>query len=179
MANPYRVATNIATNQLTWCVLCKHPTLGALAERFLLAHKAGLERMASEMAGYTANSLEAQRFINLLTELLASNRLALLPNARSVPPTHQADADRIVGWCGDGENKGTIYLYPSLTIDLVKRLGNDDLGNVSKNTLYEQLAHLGLIASHDKDKSVKTVRGASGPQKMLHLTALVPSEDVT
>jgi hypothetical protein len=78
MANPLRVASSLACNELAWETLCRHPELGVLAERFHAMHTAGLVLIAGEMAGRTVMSLEAARFLAMLRELLATGRCELI-----------------------------------------------------------------------------------------------------
>jgi hypothetical protein len=79
MANPLRVASSLACNELTWSALRRHPHLGALAERFGDHHAAGVMQAAMEAAGRSAVSLEAARFLAVLRELLATGRCEIVP----------------------------------------------------------------------------------------------------
>jgi hypothetical protein len=78
MANPLRVASSLACNELTWWALRRHPDLGALAERLQETHAAGVALAAAEAASRTAVSLEAVRFLAVLRELLVTGRCELI-----------------------------------------------------------------------------------------------------
>jgi hypothetical protein len=174
MVNPYRVATNLATNQLTWIVLSQHPQIGPLAIKYMEDQKKGLTNLASEMAGFTAEALEANRFIASLKEMIAGGRAIVLGKTSERINEESPNATRTIGWYADD---GSAYLLPEATVELVKKSTGDTLGNISRNALYEQLDQLNFIASKNKDRQTKLVRIAGDVQRILHLTKEAVSSD--
>lgn len=166
--NPARVATNLATNQLTWKLLQHHPTLGAFAHRYAQTHTDGLFQVANEMAILTAEALEASVLLESLTELIASGRSLLLPAFDEARP---GERERFIGW-QDADNY-SVYLLPDLARNAVERLiGTGGLNNLSNATLYKQLANMGLIASHDPGRNTKNIRiNQKQILRLLHIKA--------
>jgi len=165
MVNPLRVATNLATNSLTWWVLTQHPQLGPLAVRYAAEHAAGLARVAEEMAERTCQALEAIRFLDALRGLLAAGRCVLVPRGQEAPAT----PERVIGW--EAED-GSAYLTPALAraaVDAV--LGADGLNGISNQALYRQMESLGWLASHDADRRTRKLRSGPLTGNILHLTA--------
>ncbi len=171
MVNPLRVATNLATNALTWWALTQHPQLGQLAERYAAEHQAGLARVAEEMALRTAQALEATRFLDALRGLLASGRCVLVPRGQE----HEAAPERMIGWQAED---GSAYLLLGLARAAVEGvLGADGLNGISSHALYSQLESLGLLASHDADRRTKKLRTGVLTDNVLHLAAVALRPD--
>lgn len=174
--NPMRVATNLALNELLWLVLMQHPTLGEWAAKYMDAHLRGLISTVETMTNLTAQSLEANRFVDALRETLGSGR-ALVIKEKAVSPdplVDPRDRDRFVGWSDGGKG---IYLLPDVTMALLQRTVGLDLGGLSKNTLYAQLDELGLIASKSPDgKTTKVVWAGGSSQRVIHLGDISLSE---
>lgn len=145
MVNVLRVASNLASNQLTWSVLTHHPALGPLAKRYQAAHIEGLKDIASGMATYTAEALEATRLLDALRELLTSERCLLLSRG-CAPSDHQQD--RVIGWQDD---KGVYLIFDTAKDAALRVLGRDGLNNLSNQALFSQLDGLGLIAQKGSD----------------------------
>jgi len=165
MINPLRVATNLATNALTWWALTQHPQLGPLAVHYAAEHAAGLARVAEEMAERTCQALEAIRFLDALRGLLAAGRCVLVPRGQEAPAT----PERVIGW--EAED-GSAYLTPALAraaVDAV--LGADGLNGISNQALYRQMESLGWLASHDTDRRTRKLRAGPLTGNVLHLTA--------
>jgi hypothetical protein len=173
MVNILRVASNLASNQLTWGVMLHHPVIGVLAQRYADAHERGLDALAREMASSTADALEATRFLATLRELLAGERYILLDKDQK--PTHEGERERMIGW---RDPDGSVYVLPRLAKQAVERtLGLDRQGWVSEKTLYAQLDALGALASKDPERLTKVVWLASASQRVLHLTAAAMREE--
>jgi hypothetical protein len=167
--NAARIATNLATNQMTWMVLEHHPTLGDFARRYRELHDSGLKRIADLMSSLTAQALEATTFLETIQELLTSGRCWMLP-AFAVP---NEGRDGFIGWRGAD---GSSYLLPQLARQVVEDVLRSEggLNQISNHALYTQIDRLGLIQSRDRDGSrhCKTIRnGQYKPQKVLHLAA--------
>jgi len=173
MVNPLRVATNLATNALTWWVLTQHPQLGPLAARYAAEHQAGLAHVAAEMAQRTAQALEATRFLDALRGLLATGRCVLVPRGQEAAAA--PEPLRVIGWQAED---GGAYLTPALARAAVEGvLGADGLNSISNQALYSQLASLGLLASQDADRRTKKLRTGPLTGNVLHLTAAALRED--
>jgi hypothetical protein len=171
MVNPLRVATNLATNALTWRVMLQHPQLGPLAACYAAEHQAGLARVAEEMAQRTAQALEAIRFLDALRGLLATGRCVLVPRGQE----HGTTPERMIGWAAED---GGVYLLPTLARAAVEAvLGVDGLNGISSQALYSQLASLGLLATHDADRRTKKQRAGLLTDNVLHLTAAALRRD--
>lgn len=175
--NPMRVATNLATNWLTGLIAAECPALNELFGRHAAAHNDGLEALVKDMVKFTTQSLEANRFLDALRELIGSGR-GILIRDRSISPAtlhDQRDRDRCIGW----EDGAGIYLMPDVTMALLDRAVGLDLGNISKQTLYDQLDELGALASKGKDQTTPRVRCGGKPLRVLHLKLeVIQSEDV-
>lgn len=175
MVNTHRVATNLATNELAFEVALKHPTIGPVLKQFGDAHGRGLKAVAKSMGSYTAQSLEATRYLQALHELLTTGRAILQTNDPVVADNHGAKMtadierdrlqDRVIGW-SDGD--GGAYLYPGMARQAVARLLGDNLGGLSDNTLYDQLKSLGAIhTGNQKTTFIKRLGGTSS--RVLHI----------
>jgi Domain of unknown function (DUF3854) len=175
MVNTMRVATNLATNQLTWQVLLKHPSIGPVLAPFREAHASGLKAIATEMASYTAEALDATRFLAALKELLASEQAALLPTRGEIPLS--SERDRMVGW---RDAEGPIYLLSETARKAVEQiLGSRGLGDLSDTTLHTQLDGLGLLEAKGKGRLtiVKKIRGKCERVLCLKPAAIEERED--
>lgn len=165
MSNILRVASNLATNQLTWTVLAQHPTIGAVAQRYVDDLDEGLEIVAAEMAESTVEALAARRFLEALRQLVATKQALLydlIPTNRPV-----LDPTRHVGW---QDGSGGAYLLVDVTLRKVKELlGRDALGQLSNRTLYTQLDELGMIASKGSRSATQTKSVDGTSQRILHV----------
>ncbi len=164
IVNPLRVASNLASNELAWEIVCKHPRLGAMAEKYKEAHGRGLrEIVAVAMAEATAEALEATRYLTALRELLAVEQIAI-PDMDAV--VSDKEKQRLVGW-RDSEG---IYLMSGIARKSVEMLIGD-LNGVSSLALNKQLYNLGMIASRNKGRYTKAKRINGKVEQVLHLTA--------
>ena len=164
MSNPLRVASNLAASQLAWWVLCQHPEIGEIARKHQAAHAAGLAAIAGDMAQRTTAALEAIRFLDVLRELIISERRVLVPKGgtSSEPP------ERRIGWKDNSD--GSIYLMPDISRAAVEEaLRPNGLGALSRTTLYAQLNSLGVIVDHSEGQWTKPFRAGAIVQRVLHL----------
>ncbi|HEY1015812.1 MAG TPA: DUF927 domain-containing protein, partial [Herpetosiphonaceae bacterium] len=163
MVNTLRVAANLATNELTWSVLVEHPDLGAWATTYADQQTAGLEAIAGTMANYTAESLEASRYVVALRELLGTGRCELLDITST---STLIDRDRVIGWRDDDAKMA--YLLPGAARQAVDRyLGPGALGGLSEKTLNSQLDGLGMIAVKEAGHFTKPKWIERKPQRVL------------
>jgi len=163
--NILRVASNLASNQLTWRVLTQHPVLGPLAKKYNEAHLLGLSEIAKTMSGATAESLEATRFLEGLQQLLAAQQVELpLEGVGGQYPERRP----VIGWHdASGDN---IYLLTDVAIKAVKQLlGPRELGGLSKQALHRQLDSLGVIASKGVDRTALPKKIAGKTRRVLHI----------
>lgn len=177
-ANNLRVASNLATNELTWEIFCEHPILGELGHKYREAHQAGLHNTAGEMVLATAEALEGSKFVEAMKELLTTGRAILLGRELS-PQQGEGDLldekmnrDRIVGW----RDEEGIYILSNVARQAVERLlGYDALGDLSLQALYRQLEELGylLVTERNRQKCYTHTKRMRGEVKrVLHF---VPS----
>lgn len=161
--NSLRVASNLATNQLTWEILCEHPDIGPVARKFEEAHSTGLETIvAVTMAEATAEALEATRYLAAIKELVATE-MALILNVNERALTELKD--RVIGY----KDEGGIYLLPKIARRAVERLLGDKLNGISQNALHKQLEGQKLIASHNDGTLLKAKQITGKVIKVLHL----------
>ena len=163
MVNVLRVATSLAVNELTWHIACQHPTLGDLLSAYTADHRRGLEAIATTMADQTTESLGALRYLDTLRELITTGQYLLI--ARPVGYPTDIDRDRMLGW----RDSDGVYLLPKLALHAVKRLlGPGELTD-SPQTLYAQMAGLGLLVGKDKQQTTKVIKVQNGTKRVLHL----------
>lgn len=174
MVNPMRVATNLATNELTWQMVCHHPTIGPIAQKFSQAHQEGLsEIIAVAMSEATAEALEARRFLSALQELLTAGQVILAPKddvAMTEADRNRLDymRDRRIGW----QDKDTLYLLPKLARNRVEQLlGKDGLGNISNTSLYKQLDEIKVLQQRGARSTTAVVRIEGKGQRVLCIKA--------
>ena len=165
MVNILRVATNIATNELTWSIALQHPVLGEMLAPYSQAHGDGLRRIAENMARSTAEALEAVRFLSGLRELLATGQATLVERgkAREDVPLHERE--RMVGW-KDSEG---IYLLSTVALERVRKVFGPQSIPVSLQVLYSQFEGLHMIAVKGKDKITRPIREWGELNRVLHL----------
>ncbi len=164
LTNPLRLATNLATNELTWEVLDEHPVLGAVAREFAAAHAAGLRLLAGAMARQTAETVEAARFGEVLQQLLASGACRLVERGGS------REGEDVIGWRAPD---GGAYLLPDLARRAVEvALGGEGLNRVSNEALYGQLEEMGYLGTKDAGRRTKALRLEGGRSvRVLHLAS--------
>jgi hypothetical protein len=102
--NPLRIAENLATNELTWRIACRHPQIGPVLQPHSAAHNAGLRIIAARMAESTAEALEAHQFLSTVRELLTAKQYSLIPRQVGEPPDFEAG--KVLGWY----DAGGVYL---------------------------------------------------------------------
>jgi len=157
MVNPMRVASNLATNQMTFQIVRRvFPEL----DEYAGAYEKALSVIAGGMAENTSVAIEAERFIAALRELLASGRYVL----RRLDDELGSQG---LGWMnGDG----SAYVMPVIARRAVEDLlGRDDLNGISNNTLYAQLKERGYLYP-GAEKTTTTKRLAGGVKRVLHLS---------
>lgn len=174
MVNILRVATNLATNELTWSIALQHPVLGDLLAPYSKAHGDGLRRIAENMAKSTTEALEAVRFLAGLRELLATGQGTLIDLDSMINATAH-ERERMIGWKDD---EG-IYLLPTVALERIRKVLGPQAIPVSLQVLYSQFDGLHLIATKGKDKVTRSMRLENQVQRVLHLipSALVTKED--
>ena len=185
MVNPYRVATNLATNSLSWIIARQHPQIGPIIAPFADAHTQGLRQIALSMGAHTEQGLEATRYLQTLRELLSSGRAILMAGGKAEAARWNAKTekevetdrlqDRVIGWV---DGKGGAYLYPNVSRKAVAHMLGDDLSGMSNSTLYDQLQELGAIQSGGKSTTFTKRLGESGKSpRVLHLLNNALSSD--
>ena len=162
MVNVQRVATNLSINQLTWECMTACPALADFCTNMASHHAAGLEVVGQNMGERTRESLEANRFLDTLGDILASKKFILLD--RFSDATNPGDL--VLGW----QDESQIYLLMKPAIKAVTDyLGKDGLGLISERTLYKQLDDIGAIAEKGGKTVTKFVRCSNQPVRVLIL----------
>jgi hypothetical protein len=163
MVNALRVASNLATNELTWAIAEQHPALSALFQCHAEPYFAGLNLIATQMASYTAESLEAARFMSMLRDLLITGQAVLIE--RGARPG--MDGDRMVGW---KDVDGGAFLLMKIARALVERhFGKDCLNAISEKTMYSQMQELGYLIV-GKDKATHVIREFDQTHRVVRMT---------
>lgn len=159
IANALRIAANLATNELTWWCVCRHPVLGKVASQYADMHRLGLDRIAESMANSASNALEAHQWRNAVRELLVSGQYVLVH--RSLPAAPDA-GEKLLGW----KDANGAYILPQTAISAIQqRLGVRILS--SPNALFRQFLALGWIAKGVERSTKKIAIGHDRP-RVLH-----------
>lgn len=173
IANPLRVASNLASNGLTWDIASESPVFAEILEWHGGWAAEGLEAIASSMADATAEASEGTRFMDAIHALLGSGRYVLAERVGFQDNTGKT----VLGW-KDGDDGA--YLIPMVAIKAVNDLlgaERGQLGSFSRQALYEQLKSIGVIKSEDKDQTAKQVKIGGEKKRVLHIWIDKPEED--
>jgi len=165
MANPHRVATNLAINELTYRLLTCAP-FGDVLQPYTEDHRAGLERIALDAGDFSGGGLEARRFVEALRELISTGRAILIQSQQHYEKMVVGDRDRVIGWAG-GEDSA--YIYPAVAFNMVSRLTGDDFNGLTRYALLQQMATLDWLASTDKDRLEKSSKISGKKERYIHL----------
>lgn len=170
MLNVLRVASNLATNELTWAIAEQHPALGPLMQRHAEAYYAGLTMIGKQMASYTAESSEAMQFIGMLRDMLTTGQAVLIERGNRPG----LDGDRMVGWKSED---GGAYLLTKLARALMERhFGKDCLNQISERTMYSQLEELKYLVP-GRERTTHLLREFSAVHRVIRLTPESLSEN--
>lgn len=166
MANPLRVASNLATNELTWWTMKQCPALSKLLDEFTDTHIAGLLEVASSMAHQTSEATEASKFLSVLRELLSTERAVIAPYGLPVRPD---DRERLLGWRDNADPKNVLLIPNTAREKVLRILGQGGLNNISKTALTRQLKQIGALVDHDAGRGTKKAKPdvTSGVQDFL------------
>ena len=168
--NPLRIAENLATNELTWRIACRHPQIEPVLQPHSAAHNAGLRIIAARMAESTAEALEAHQFLSTVRELLTAKQYSLIPRQVGEPPDFEAG--KVLGWY----DAGGVYLLPMLAIAAVRKVQGAGSSPVSARALNDQLERLGLLLPGN-DYKQKTIRIGARTVRVMHLRLSAFGED--
>lgn len=170
MKNPYRVATNLATNLILWRVVAHHPELGQLAQEILPSHMERLTALSQTIAEQTSEAAESMQLLNRLSELIATGKVSVIDKDKT--PNQN---ETIVGWRASdnsGDNGAGVYLLLDAAREAVKRLSGYDLSGFSTRTLTDQLDEIGAIGHlRDPKRKTKQIRTAIGRPNTIHIKA--------
>jgi hypothetical protein len=165
IANPLRVASNLASNSLTWAMMADCPAVGAVLGGYVLDNDDGLEAIAASMAEATAEASEGTRFIEAVHALLGSGRYVLGERHGQTDEPGKT----VIGWT-DGD--GGAYLIPLVAMKAVNDLLGSErgqLGTFSKQALYGQLESIDAIKSKGKDQTCPQIKVGTVPKRVLHV----------
>lgn len=174
--NTWRIATNLATNEITFKILCQESFIGPIFKKLENKHSAGLLAIADSMAQASANSLEVEKFLSALRQVAAyiDNDGTIYTNISFVgdtlglnPQKDKASYSNPIGFKENDE----YFLMPDATFKAIYNLlGQNGLNNVSHKTIYEQLDEKELIKSKAKDGTTLIQKKRNGKNgKWLHL----------
>lgn len=151
--NAYRVASNLAVCESIWEMVQQCPAIGPHLKPYEDDFQEGILDCAKQMAVLTAETHEANRYIESLRELIASDRGYLCPRLS----TPKDDERRLkIGW----EDEKGVYLIPGVAFEAaVKAMASQGgLNSMSKNTLHKQLGQLGYLARTGKNQFTVSIR---------------------
>jgi len=149
-------------------VLCEHPTIGPVAQRYAAIQPEGLRMVAQDMGHMTEQALEADRFLNAINQLLATEEIIILDSAATPVLSHETD--KVIGWVlkPDLEGKQHIALFPETTRRKVEELlGRNALGGITNNSLYDQLARMDKLIKSADGKSTTTKKYKGNAERVL------------
>ncbi len=162
MVNILRVASNLATNRLTYELASRCPALQVVLSVHQEDYQEGLFSIGYQMGDYTSESLEARRFIEGLKSLKAAGRIRF---AQRLGDDYTIEDQ--VGY-KDQEGYYLILQVAREAVDeLYKRSGG--LGGVSPQTLCSQLKDIGFVARTGRNRTTRIVRTGTGRKRVLHL----------
>lgn len=165
IANPLRVASNLASNALTWEMMGDCPAVSEALSGYIFENAEGLEIIAASMAEATAEASEGTRFMEAVHALLGSGRYVLGERHGQTDEPGKT----ILGW-NDGD--GGAYLIPLVAIKAVNDLLGSErgqLGCFSKQALYGQLEGIGAIKSKGKEETCVIIKVAGRTKRTLHV----------
>lgn len=166
IVNVLRIASSLATNELTWAIAEQHPLIGPLLQKYSDAYFEGLKAVATEMAKYTANALEATRFVGMLRDLLITGQAVLIERG-SRPGL--AEGDRMIGW---KDVDGGAFLLMGVTRALmIRHFGKDCLNTISETMLYNQMKDLGYLLP-GKDRASSVIKELGSTQRVARITPM-------
>lgn len=151
--NSGRVADSLTCLDLAFELATKSSLFSWLSE-YVFDFQILLEKILKGMAKSTLEAREGNRFLDALSELLASGSAMLAPNPQAKPGNFES----LIGW--DDEGKDTVYLLPKIALREVRKLTEI---RITLNALYLQLEELGAIAEKGKDKT--TIMKSLGGKK--------------
>lgn len=163
MINAMRVATSLSFCQISWAISCQHPIFGPVLKRWQGRFDAALVNCAGDMARYSAQSHEANRYIETLRSLIVSEKAYLQPRHSDAI---KEDRRAFIGW-EDGETDETdnIYILPDAAYNAVlDALRNHPFGlnGLGQNTISKQLDQLGYLTQKDgANYAVKRLLGTT------------------
>lgn len=158
MVNAMRVATSLALCEFLWSVAKQCPILGEVFVLWEARFKVALAMCADMMTNYSAQSHEANRYINTLRDLVVGQRAYLQDKARD---PDKEDRRTFIGW-QDAEN---VYLLPNAAFSAVLdalRNHPQSLNNLAANTIARQLDQLGFLGSDKKDGNNYALKRSMG-----------------
>lgn len=154
--NSARIAANLSCLEIAF-------ELATTSQLFswLSKYETGLlELLYKILGGMSKTTLEARegtRFLESLSELIASGSVILAENKAAHPST--TDTKQFIGW--DDKPNESVYLLPSVALQAAKKLKDIRITN---NSLHSQLDELGAIAEKDKDQ-ITVLRRVGGKQQ--------------
>jgi hypothetical protein len=142
--NADRVAANFASLVQGFELACKSPLFSWLDEQ-RIEFMAYLQKAIEHMGYTTKEAREGIRFLQAISELLASGRVLLCEGKNSQPD--KGSTKTYLGW--DCKEEKVIYLLPSIVLREVQKLADI---RITRNALFRQLEEENAIA----EKSEKT-----------------------
>lgn len=163
LINKMRVATNLATNELTWHLLLRIPALRPILQKYSDAHAKGLIDIAQNLENSTRDATEAEKFLEALREALQTGALRI-------------NKERGLMKCGDSTTSyhgwwegNDLCISPDVTLTILKKITSLSSNGLSKTTLYRQLKGMGAIAGHGENTTTMTFSVRNKTERVLYL----------
>ncbi|MFH0957304.1 MAG: hypothetical protein V1897_01235, partial [Pseudomonadota bacterium] len=128
-------------------------------EEFNEAYYKGLHEIAEKMSGPTADALEAQKFIGVLKELLATTRYRLMDPIADKIGILTADG---LGW---KTKSGEVFLLPTLSRAAVEN--TTGIIEISNHTLHEQMDQLKFLGRKDAGRNTCVIKIGGESRRVL------------
>lgn len=146
--NILRSASNFALNYAAWVALKQLPLIADIVASREAAHMETLFALAGDVGKHTADSLEYNRFLAILQELIVTRRVYLRPIGEVEAPLGVP----VVGWY----EAGCVCFYANLVRKAVEDVDRNVLNGISNTALYKQLAHANLLIPGKDGESSQT-----------------------
>lgn len=146
--NILRLASNLAVQEIAWESMRQCPETAFITDGRERSHSRGLELVALQMGSATAESLDANVWIEALADMLGSNAAYLQSLNGLMPNSDPGRNAKLIGW----QDEDFYYLLPTATHELIfeaARRAGQPIG-VSTTTLYRQMESLGALVSGDE-----------------------------
>lgn len=152
--NAGRIASNLATNDVAFSIICQHPTIGKTFKAYKEQHESGLRELAKYMAAETTESMAAIKLLNYINAMLIDGSATLIDTRTDAP---DRERERMIGYRKDDQ---VLLLMTNVLRRVKEAFGPNCLNGEKSSSIYAQIDSLGLIANGYEAKPVpRTING--------------------